>query len=205
VKVLIQEIKSATWRLHIDIEDLTIEEWQVIFDELKYNTSVHILESSSKQITMESHTSMIEGNCSTPLTGKIVHDLSELIKLTTTLTMIDFYGNRCVNDEWAVAIANTMKTNQLITRLSMCDGQIGDIGAKAFGKMLIANKHLESLSLVGNHITEDGLIQLANGLKHNTTLTYFNPGYNWFKFNSDANQKVLEARRPGLIITYSCS
>lgn len=197
VKELIQKIKNneGSFQLSIDIENLTINECQSIMNEMRHSTRISWLEF----VGHESDNSAILTNM------KVTHELGELIKFTTTLTSISFSGKAYANNDWAVAVANALKTNQSITSVHMTQGQVGDIGAQAFGEMLAVNKHLEHMGLIYNHITEIGLVLLAEGLKYNTSLTYLNVGSNQFNFDSEENKLLIGRSRPGLIITYNCS
>lgn len=221
--------------LDITIENLFIEECQAITNELKYNEKVRFLTIQPETISLECITCVIQSlntntsicwltiyghrnnyssipisvqsteNDSHYLTPQAAYHLSEFLKLTTTLTTIDFSGKEYANDQWAVVVANVMKVNQSITDISMNDGQVGDARAQVFGEMLVVNKRLKHLPLIGNHITEHGAKLLANGLKRNTTLQYLFVGNNQFTYDSDGNKELLQTRREGLIITHNCS
>ena len=226
MKQLVQKLKLKTvdiW-LCIQIENLSIEECEAIANELKHDQICGLLSINSKKITSECITCIVKSlktnsritnltfaNNDTELddhpylSTQCAHHLSELIKSTKTLTSVTLNNKYYANDEWAAVVANAMKVNQSITFLFMNDGLIGDKGAQLFGELLAVNRHLESLSLFSNRITGAGAKALAEGLKHNTTLTYLNVGNNDFSWDDEGNKALQERRSQKLCITFNGS
>lgn len=57
-----------------------------------------------------------------------------------------------------------------LIELSLRFNELGDAGAGALGKSLCSNSVLRSLNLGGNLIGPDGVVQLAEGLRHRAVL-----------------------------------
>ncbi|MBP9693323.1 MAG: hypothetical protein KBE16_01255, partial [Alphaproteobacteria bacterium] len=70
----------------------------------------------------------------------------------------------------AVALADALKENRMLTTLSLGDNQIGDVGARALAEALKVNGTLTDLNLWSNQIGGVGARALAEALKVNGTL-----------------------------------
>ena len=90
----------------------------------------------------------------------------------TNITSFTWIGQRKhqLNDEWAVHLANALKTNKTLEYLDLRGNDIRDEGAKKLAEALKENNTLKSLSLEDNYITYIGVIALAEMLKVNTSL-----------------------------------
>lgn len=88
-------------------------------------------------------------------------------------TALYFFSNQSntIGDEGARALAETLKTNSALTKLSIPSNSIGDVGAKALAEALKSNSALTTLDLEGNLIGDEGAMALAEVLKSNGVLT----------------------------------
>lgn len=76
-----------------------------------------------------------------------------------------------IKDEGAVALANALKTdNTTVSNLIIPYNKIGDEGAMAFADTLRQNTNLQELDMAGNHLTCAGAATILEALKHNTNL-----------------------------------
>eukprot|EP00966_Prymnesium_polylepis_P041789 970269-Prymnesium_polylepis.1 len=86
-------------------------------------------------------------------------------------------------DLGAIAIADAMHGNQILTDVDLSRNRIGAEGLKAISRMLAANRAMKRLNLCGNILTDyshshAGLAALAGALALNGTLTSLNIGSN---------------------------
>eukprot|EP01126_Amoeba_proteus_P033187 TRINITY_DN3253_c0_g1_i1.p2 TRINITY_DN3253_c0_g1~~TRINITY_DN3253_c0_g1_i1.p2 ORF type:complete len:130 (-),score=29.94 TRINITY_DN3253_c0_g1_i1:205-594(-) len=63
-----------------------------------------------------------------------------------------------------------MEDNHSITKLNLCENEIGEIGARTLGKMLKKNDTLLGLDLNNNPLNDQGVEPIIENLKENTRL-----------------------------------
>ena len=78
----------------------------------------------------------------------------------------------------AIAIAEALKVNTLVTQLNLEFNQIGAAGAIAIAEALKVNKSVSQLNLHSNDIDAAGAIAIADSLKINTSVTELNLEFN---------------------------
>lgn len=75
-----------------------------------------------------------------------------------------------IGDTEVVALARDLENNKTVTTLDLRKNNIGDVGAAALAKVLETNKTLTTVYLQGNQIGDAGAVAFANALKINKTL-----------------------------------
>jgi hypothetical protein len=95
--------------------------------------------------------------------------IAEALKINKTLTKLSLNGNK-LYDYGACAIAEALKHNSTLKTLNLSDTYIHGEGTKSIGKTLEINKTLTKLSYAGNHCYTEGAKAIAKALKHNSTL-----------------------------------
>ncbi len=96
--------------------------------------------------------------------------LADALKENRMLTSLSL-GSSQIGDEGARALAEALKVNRTLTSLDLWDNNIGDEGARALAEILKENETLTSLGLMYNQIGDEGAGALAEALKENRTLT----------------------------------
>jgi Leucine-rich repeat (LRR) protein len=86
-----------------------------------------------------------------------------------TLKSLDMGGN-LICDSGAVAIASSLRINNILTKLELNGNSVGSVGAVALAEMLTVNTSLVELALGKNRIGNEGVISLASALESNTAL-----------------------------------
>ena len=86
------------------------------------------------------------------------------------LTNLDLFHNS-IGAEGAIAIAEALKVNAVVTTLRLNDNNIGPEGAIAIAEALKVNAVLTELNLRLNSIGPEGAIAIAEALKVNAVLT----------------------------------
>lgn len=99
-----------------------------------------------------------------------------------TLKNINLFGNK-IDDNGAVMLANSLRTNQCLKKLNLAGNQIArhnKDGIDAFAIALNENQVLQTLDLSGNLINEQDLVEFEAGKIKNTSLKRLSLHYNFF-------------------------
>ena len=97
--------------------------------------------------------------------------ISEALRKTRKLTLLDLRGNDRVGDAGAKLLAEGLRTNRTVTTLDLSDCHIGDQGLRYICDALEVNKTLHTLLLGLNPaIMHIGAKNLAEALKRNKSL-----------------------------------
>jgi len=73
--------------------------------------------------------------------------------------------------ENAIAIAQALENNQVVTDLQLSNAHVNTDAAREFAKLLELNKTLTTLNLETNDITGDGILAIVESLRKNDTIT----------------------------------
>jgi Ran GTPase-activating protein (RanGAP) involved in mRNA processing and transport len=112
--------------------------------------------------------------------------------LTTTLTELKFsYIIRDQIEGIFKVIADALKINKTLTKLSLAGNNIHSNGAIMIAEGLKSNSTLKKLNLRYNTINPIGVIALAEALKYNNTLIILNLSYNYS--GKDGRKAIAEA------------
>jgi hypothetical protein len=128
----------------------------------------------------------------------IASDLKFMVVVTTLYLQVNGIG-----DEGAIAIAEALKVNAVLTTLSLFNGlsknEIGPKGAKAIAEALKVNAVLTSVDLGFNSIGDDGAKAIAEALKVNAVLTELRLYSN--KIGDDSAKAIAEALKVNAVLT----
>jgi len=97
--------------------------------------------------------------------------LAEMLKTDQTISRVSI-SDIYVGDEGAKALAKALKHNHTLTTLELNGNEIGFYGTYALAHMLRANKTLTTLRLIRNNIGIAETVLLAEALETNQTLTH---------------------------------
>ena len=124
--------------------------------------------------------------------------LADALRGNTTLIKLTFVGYQ-IGDEGATAIADALQVNTTLTELNLFGNYIGDEGALALADALKVNKTLTGLDLGCNFIGDEGAKLIADALKINNTLTELDLTVNWTGY--EGAKALLEALRVNETLT----
>ena len=99
--------------------------------------------------------------------------LAELLKINSTLKKISLDSNQ-INAEGAIFLADAIKSNTSLIELALTNNNIGSNGAKALAESLKINSTLKDISLHSNNIGTEGSIFIADAIKSNQSLSHLN-------------------------------
>eukprot|EP00011_Vannellida_sp_DIVA3-517-6-12_P003848 CAMPEP_0114618628 /NCGR_PEP_ID=MMETSP0168-20121206/7797_1 /TAXON_ID=95228 ORGANISM="Vannella sp., Strain DIVA3 517/6/12" /NCGR_SAMPLE_ID=MMETSP0168 /ASSEMBLY_ACC=CAM_ASM_000044 /LENGTH=274 /DNA_ID=CAMNT_0001829773 /DNA_START=29 /DNA_END=853 /DNA_ORIENTATION=+ len=88
----------------------------------------------------------------------------------TTCKLADSSTFKITPDDFAVAIAKALETNEHCTTVLLSNCGISSMGAIAFAEMLKVNKTVTDLDLDNNKITNEGIQAILEAIKDNNTL-----------------------------------
>lgn len=103
--------------------------------------------------------------------------LAKSLRTNTVLTTLSLINIK-FGDEGAIALAEVLTENKTITSLSLKENNIDDKGANALAESLSLNNKLVELDLSENDIGNEGTASFIKVLKSNRTLTELNLGEN---------------------------
>ena len=106
------------------------------------------------------------------ITLRKVHiaSLAEAMRVNTTLTKLSLSRSN-IGDAGATSLAEAMKVNATLTQLDLWNDNIGAAGAASLAEAMKVNTTLTQLDLEQNDIGDAGAASLAEAMKVNTTLT----------------------------------
>lgn len=102
----------------------------------------------------------------TPFTTKAADALATLLRETSTLKKLRFWGTR-LGDARLQIISQGLETNKSITELRIVQNRIGNIGASALATALLSNTTIQELDLSDNDIGDEGGKDLLDLVKRN--------------------------------------
>jgi Ran GTPase-activating protein (RanGAP) involved in mRNA processing and transport len=118
--------------------------------------------------------------CGLDMFGRGTYDATGIQALTAALssgsavlTSLDVGDNR-LGEEAALGIVKVARQHDKMTFLGLAVCEIGPAGAKEIAEYVSVTAVLKSLDLSANAIKDEGAIALAEGLKHNKSLTHLN-------------------------------
>jgi hypothetical protein len=179
-------------------ETLSSEDWRVLADEIKGNTTLKQLNLARNPIVFAGAQALSEAlasNASLTTLGLERSDLgpagaravAEALRTNTSLTELSMEFNE-IGVGGAQAIGEALRVNSSISTLWLNGNKIADAGAQAIAAALWSNVTLTGLSLSSNHIHAAGVTALAEAVKANRTLTWLSLWGNAFK---DAGAEAL--------------
>lgn len=114
----------------------------------------------------------------------------ELLKVNTSLTMLNLQGNE-IGNLGTVAMADGIKANDSSSLhfLNISNNNIGVVGARSIATMLMTNKYLVELDLCRNtSMGADGVNTIVDALKQNQSLTTLK--LNFIRFGDDSARNI---------------
>ncbi|XP_004343810.1 hypothetical protein CAOG_07086 [Capsaspora owczarzaki ATCC 30864] len=124
--------------------------------------------------------------------------IAEALKVNTTLIKISLQENQ-IGDAGAQAIAEALRANTTLKELLLHLNQIGDAGAQAIAEALKVNNTLTDLYLDENQIGDGGAQAIAEALKANATLSYVHLKHN--QIGDGGAWAIAEALRVNSTVT----
>ena len=123
------------------------------------------------------------------------------LKFMAVLTELRLVGLSKIGAEGALAIAEALKVNAVLTLLRFDDDNIGVDGAKAIAEALKVNAVLTTLYITNNNIGDEGAIAIAEALKVNSGLTFLDLGNN-NNIGVDGAKAIAEALKVNAGLTF---
>ena len=108
------------------------------------------------------------GDCQ--MTNKGAAQIARLISANTPISNLSLTGNKDITEEGWEAIADALKFNRHIVTLSLDYNRLSDTGAALIAGALKVNKTLKSLDLEGNKIGDLGAEKILAAMSDNTTI-----------------------------------
>ncbi|KAF9177643.1 hypothetical protein BGZ51_008505 [Haplosporangium sp. Z 767] len=108
--------------------------------------------------------------------------LAETLKTNSILTTLNLKDNS-IGDDGALALSEVLKINSTLTTLDLRGNSIGNNGARALSEALMTNSTLITLDLRNNSIGDNGALALSKALKNNPTLATLDLRNNWIGDN----------------------
>lgn len=136
-----------------ETKKLTLEERNILFEELKSNTSLFTLHLLENELGIAG-----------------AKAFANALKLNSKLLIIDLGGNR-IGRVGAKLVANALEANFTLKYLNLWDNSIEIAGAEAMANALRVNSSLAYLDLGYNRIFDAGAVAIANALKFNSELS----------------------------------
>ena len=116
-----------------------------------------------------------------------------MVGLNASVVMRLYLNDNALGDDGAILLANALRTNVHLKKITCASNAIGDRGAEAIAETLLENTTLQSLDLSLNWITDTGAIALASALMENAALREFSLSEN--RFGARGSLALLQAHR----------